>query len=255
MLQFDWKTFIGFILNFAIVYFLFKKFFYKSFKNVVDEREKSIQTAYEKNKTLTREAEQKIETASKQIKLAESQAKKIISDTNELAEEMVNQAKQESKKQVRDMIQTAEEEIRISMERSNQFLKLRALSMAQTLSQGMICSIMTYSMDCEFIKHLLLELTRAEIKDTTGKIISFQTALKNAIEQKHEISIMTAIEMPWEIKEEFRKIIYNLAEEPVELHFTKTNTISGGFKLNFGFTDLDFSIEGQVGSIVKQLSA
>ena len=254
MLQFNLMTFLGFIVNFAILYWLFKKFFYKSFKNIIDKRENSIQNAYEKNKILTQEANEKINQATKSIQEAEKQAKKIISDTNDLAEEIVSKAKQESKKQVREMIQTAEEEIRISMERSNQFLKLRALNMAQTLSQGMICSIMTYSMDCEFIKHLLLELNRVEILDTTGKSISFQSALKNAVEQKHEITILTAIELPWEIKEEFRKIIYASAEEPVELRFTKSNTLSGGFKLNFGFTDLDFSVEGQVGSIVKQLS-
>jgi len=254
MLQFNLMTFLGFILNFAILFFVFKKFFYQSFKRIIDERENAIQSAYEKNKSLTREANDKIEQATKQIQEAEKQAKKIISDTNDLAEEIVNKAKQESKKQVREMIQTAEEEIKISMERSNQFLKIRALNMAQTLSQGMICSIMTYSMDCEFIKHLLLELNHAEILDTNGKSISFQAALKSAVEQKNEITILTAIELPWEIKEEFRKIIYSSAEEPVELRFTKSNTISGGFKLNFGFTDLDFSVEGQVDSIVKQLS-
>lgn len=247
-------TFFGFIFNFAILFFLFRIFFYKPIKSIIDKREKEIQENLEQNQKLSAESQTKIADAQTQLHDAELQAKKIISESNDLATEIVQKAKTESKLQAREILLSAEEEIKSSMESSNQILKNQALRMTRSISHGVISSIMTYAMDCELIKKLILDLENVEVTEASGKIISFSTALNNAIQHKETIKVITAIELPWEIKEEMTKRISQFASQTVEIQFEKTKLISGGFKLNFGYTDLDFSIEGQISSIIRQLS-
>jgi len=247
-------TFFAFIGNFLILFILFSLFFFKPVKSMIDKREKEIQEAKDLNQRVSVESQAKISEAQTQLHNAELQAKKTISDSNELAEEIIKKAKVESKQQAREMLLSAEEEIKSSMEASNQILKNQALRMTKSISHGVISSIMTYSMDCELIKKLLLDLENVDVTEASGKKIPFCSALKNAIQNNESIKIVTAIELPWEIKEEMTKRISLLASQKVEVEFEKSKLISGGFILNFGFTELDFSIEGQISSIIFQLS-
>jgi len=253
MLQFDLITFLGFVVNFLILYFLFKLFFYKPFKKVIDQREKEIKDANEQNNKCLCESQEKILEAQNHLQEAERQAKKIVTESNDLALEIVSKAKKESKQQVKDMILAAEEEIKTTMQASNQVLKKRALGMSKTISHGVIASIMTYEMDCELIRKLLLDLSSAEVTEASGKKVPFPMALKNSIQKKESVKVLTMIELPWEIREEFTKTLSSITGLTVELLFEKTQKISGGFILNFGFTDLDFSIESQISSIINQL--
>jgi F-type H+-transporting ATPase subunit b len=253
MLQFDVVTFFGFIVNFLILYVLFKLFFYKPFKKVIDQREKEIEESSDQNKKLLQDSQEKIIQAQNQLLEAERQAKKIVTETNEIAQEILQKAKKESKQQAREMLLGAEEEIKTSLETSNQILKKRALGMAETLSHGIISSIMTYAMDCDLIRKMILDLPKAEVTEASGVLVPFQMSLKNAIQNKESVKVITAIELPWDIREDLSKAVNALAGQSVDLVFEKSQHISGGFILNFGFTSLDFSIESQINSIISQL--
>jgi F0F1-type ATP synthase delta subunit len=170
-----------------------------------------------------------------------------------MAQEIFQSAKKESKQQAKELLLGAEEEIKTSLETSNQVLKKRALGMAGTISHGIISSIMTYAMDCDLIRKLLLDLPKVDVREASGNTVSFKMSLKNAIQNKESVKVITAIELPWDIREEITKTLNSLAEQPIDLIFEKSQDISGGFILNFGFTSLDFSIESQISSIVSQL--
>lgn len=253
MLQFDLITFFGFVVNFLILYFLFKLFFYKPFKKVIDQREKEIHDASSLNNKCLIESQEKVKEAQEQFQEAEKQAKKIVTESNDIAQEIVTKAKKEAKQQVKDMILGAEEEIKSSMQASNHLLKKRALGMAKTISHGVIASIMTYAMDCDLCRKLILDLSSAEVTEASGKNVPFPMALKIAIQKKESIKVITAIELPWELRDEFANALASIAGQSLDLLFEKTQKISGGFILNFGYTDLDFSIESQISSIINQL--
>jgi F-type H+-transporting ATPase subunit b len=253
MLKFDAVTFFGFVVNFLILYILFKVFFYKPFKKVIDQREKEIEEATEQNNKRLQESQEKISQAQNQLQDAERQAKKIVTESNDIAQEIFQKAKKESKLQAKEMLLSAEEEIKSSMETSNQVLKRRALKMAGTVSHGIIASIMTYAMDSDLIRKLILDLPKAEVKEASGATVPFQMALKNAIQKKESVKVITSIELPWDVREELAKALSAIAGQMVDLVYEKSQNISGGFILNFGFTDLDFSIESQINSIITQL--
>lgn len=253
MLKFDVITFFGFVVNFLIIYVLFKVFFYKPFKKVIDQREKEIEEATEQNNQRLQESQAKIIQAQHQLQEAEKQAKKIVTDSNDMAEEIFAKAKKESKQQAKEMLLGVEEEIKTSLESSNQVLKKRALGMAETISHGIISSIMTYSMDCDLIRKMIVDLPKATVTEASGATAPFQVALKNAIQKKESVKMITSIELPWDLREDINKSLNSIAGQPVDVVYEKSQDISGGFILNFGFTDLDFSIESQINSIITQL--
>jgi len=253
MLKFDVVTFFGFVVNFLIIFVLFKAFFYKPFKKVIDQREREIEEATEQNNKRLQESQEKIMQAQHQLQEAERQAKKIVTDSNDIAQEIFIKAKKESKQQAKEMLLGAEEEIKTSLETSNQILKKRALGMAETISHGILSSIMTYAMDCDLIRKMILDLPKAEVTEASGATAPFQMALKNAIQKKESVKVITSIELPWDIREELSKSLNSIAGQTVDLIYEKSQNLSGGFILNFGFTDLDFSIESQINSIISQL--
>lgn len=253
MLKFDAVTFFGFVINFLILYVIFKVFFFKPFKKVIDQREKEIEQTNEQNRKRLEESQAKIEQAKNQLQEADREAKKIVTESNDIAQEIMQKAKKESKQQARELLLGAEEEIKTAMETSNQVLKKRALGMAETISHGIISSIMTYAMDCDLIRKMILDLPKAEVTEASGAFVPFQTSLKNAIQKRESVKVITSIELPWDIREDLSKAISALAGQSIDLIFEKSQTISGGFILNFGYTSLDFSIESQINSIVSQL--
>lgn len=59
MFEFNFVTFLAVIVNFLIIYIVFRLFFYKPVKNVIDNREMSIKEEFNKNRALLDEAEKK----------------------------------------------------------------------------------------------------------------------------------------------------------------------------------------------------
>ena len=130
MLNFDLTTFLGVIINFGLVFFCFKKFFYKPVKLIIEQRENAIKLAEEKKEEIVLHEEASREKCQKSIAEAEEQARIIISGADELSSEITSKAKEDARNQTKNMIMAAEDEINASLQASNQHLKKQALKMA-----------------------------------------------------------------------------------------------------------------------------
>jgi len=80
MLEINLVTFLAVVVNFLIIYVIFKLFFYKPVKNIIENREKSIKEKFSKNQSLMTDAERKFREAEEKFEEAEIRAKKIIKD-------------------------------------------------------------------------------------------------------------------------------------------------------------------------------
>ncbi len=254
MLHFDWVTFLGVITTFGIVFFVFLKWFYKPVKSVIDDRENTIKQAQEKQEEVLQQEIESQKRCQKSISEAEEQARTIISGANELSEEIVTKAKDEARSQAKNMIMAAEDEIKATMESSNKHLKQQALKMAKTISNGVISSVVNNTMDLEFILTVIRDIDRTKILDKTNRSITFEQAVSEAHKTNSPIIVYTAREVPWEIKEELHKKISHIKHSTQIIEFEVSDRLSGGLIIDFGFNELDFSLNGQIQSIIEQLS-
>ncbi|MDD4614381.1 MAG: ATP synthase F0 subunit B, partial [Caldisericia bacterium] len=108
MLHVELTTFLGVIINFAIVGFVFKKWFYKPVKHIIDQREESIKLAEERKEEIRQQESHVRESCQRSIAEAEEQAQTIISGANDLSEEIISKAKENAHGQAKNMIIAAE---------------------------------------------------------------------------------------------------------------------------------------------------
>ncbi|MCK5847649.1 MAG: F0F1 ATP synthase subunit delta [Caldisericia bacterium] len=254
MLQFDLTTFIGVIINFGLVFWGFMLFFYKPVKKIIEQREDTIRVSEEKKEEIILQGELSKDLCQRSIAESEEQARIIISGANELSDEIVNKAKEDAKAQAKNMIMAAEDEINALLQTSNQLLKKQALKMAQVISNGVMSSVLTKSMDCEFILNVIENIEKTRILDKTNRLITFEQAVTEAHKANSPIVVYSAVDLPWDIKEELHKKISHIKKSTQIIEFQRNNKMAGGIIVNFGFNELDFSLSGQIQSIIEQLS-
>mgnify|MGYP000170683962 CR=1 FL=1 len=117
-LNFDLWTFILMSINLIIVIAFLTKFLYKPIGKVLAEREEKIAGSIKKAEEDRKEAESLLAKYQEQIKGAQAEAQKIISNANKLAEEIKAKASEEAKQEADLIIAKArktidEERVRI----------------------------------------------------------------------------------------------------------------------------------------------
>lgn len=254
MFEINLVTILAVIVNFLIIYIVFRLFFYKPVKNVIEKRDQSIKDEFNRNQSLLNEAEIKLKEAEEKFNEADIHSKKIIKDAEDIAEKMIQEKSIEAKKQAKEIILSAEEQSRTSTESANVYLKGIALKIASNLSLQVLSSILTPELDFELLKSSLNELENVNIYDESGKnIIGIKGLIHSGVSSKKGIIVKTAHEIPQNIKKEIDNKILNLAEEQVNINYEVDSSICGGFILNIGFNEIDLSISGQIKNLIEQL--
>ncbi len=217
MLEINLVTFLAVVVNFLIIYVIFKLFFYKPVKNIIENREKSIKEKFSKNQSLMTDAERKFREAEEKFEEAEIRAKKIIKDAEDIAEKMIQEKTIEAKKQTKEIILSAEEQSKSVVESANIYLKSLALKTTGTLSLQILSSIITTDLDFEIIKMFLRELDSIEIYDESGrKLRGLKEIMLSSIPEEKGIVVKTAHEMPQNLKKEIEKQDFILYRETNE---------------------------------------
>lgn len=255
MFEFNFVTFLAVIINFLIIYIVFRLFFYKPVKNVIDSRDKSIKEEFNKNKSLLDEAEKKFKEAEEKFIEAENRAKAIIKEAEEVSEKMIQEKTEEAKKQAKEIILSAEEQSKSSVEAANVQLKNLSLKIAVNLSSQILSSIITPEMDYEIVASFINELDNVKILDETGKkLINLREVLLSDTFLEQGLIIDTAHELTAELKKELENKILSIAGKQVKINYEIDKNICGGFKLKIGFYEVDLSMNGQIKNLIKQIS-
>ena len=255
MFEFNVVTFLAVLVNFLIIYIIFRLFFYKPVGNIIDNREKLIKEEFNKNKALLDEAEKKLKEAEEKFIEAENRAKTIIKDAENVSEKMIQEKTEEAKKQAKEIILSAEEQSKSSIEAANVQLKNLSLKIAGNLSSQILSSIITPEMDYELIKSFINELDNVRILDETGKkLINIKEILLSDTFLYERLTIKVAHELPTELKKELENKIISIVGNRVNIDYIVDSNICGGFILKIGFYEVDLSMNGQIKNLIEQIS-
>jgi len=255
MFEFNFVTFLAVIINFLIIYIVFRLFFYKPVRNVIDNRDKSIKEEFNKNKSLLDEAEKKFKEAEEKFIEAENRAKAIIKEAEEVSEKMIQEKTEEAKRQAKEIILSAEEQSKSSVEAANVQLKNLSLKIAGNLSSQILSSIITPEMDYELVASFINELDNVKILDETGKkLINLREILLSDTFLEQGLIINVAHELTSDLKKELENKILSIAGKQVKINYEVDKNICGGFILKIGFYEIDLSINGQVKDLLEQIS-
>ena len=152
---FDVKLFIGQVINFLILAYIFKRFLYKPILNVFKEREEKIKTGLE-NAEKAKEAldNAKIESGSI-IKDTRAEAHIIIENSKKLAEELRAEFVAKSKAESEKIVADAKAQAIAEMKEVEKEVKNMSLNLSEKLMNEVIGKLFTEEEKQKILKRAL----------------------------------------------------------------------------------------------------
>lgn len=129
------------IVNFLVIFLLFKKFLYKPILKILKEREDKIKLgidAYEKAAKIISDAKQEKEDLIKKTSL---ETQDMIDQSKKAAEKIKQDLIDQSKLQADKIIANARIQIRLEAEESEKKLKLAALTISEKLLKNILSNL------------------------------------------------------------------------------------------------------------------
>ena len=140
---FDLKLFIGQVVNFLILAYIFKRFLYKPILNVFKEREEKIKTGLE-NAEKAREALDRAKLDREaMLKETKTEAGVIIENTKKLAEELRQEFAAKSKAESEKIVSDARAQAQAELVKVEKEVKNMSLDLSQKLLNEVVAKLFT----------------------------------------------------------------------------------------------------------------
>jgi F-type H+-transporting ATPase subunit b len=158
------KAFIAQLIAFLILFFLLKKFFWKKFLGILDERKEKISKEFQSIENTKQEIEKMKNEYQKELGNIEDKAKVLMNESLErtkfLQDQMLNEAKTEAGK----IIANAHDEIKYEMEKAKNILKDDVVSITLRATEMVLQENVDDKKNEKLIKDFLENLENVDIK-------------------------------------------------------------------------------------------
>lgn len=128
----------GQIVNFLIILFLLRKFFYGKILKILDDRKKTIEESLKNADLIELRLKETEEKSVKVLEDAQKQAQKIITDAKTQADEIAKQASIDAKKTIEAAIISAQDQIESHKQKITDELQDQTLSLVSRVVQKVL---------------------------------------------------------------------------------------------------------------------
>ena len=157
-MEFDLKEFGVQIFNFLVLFFLLRKFLWKRFLIVLDERREKIAKEFQTiEETKSEIARLQIEYQEKLNQIEETSRQhlqKAVQDGQRIAEELSQQARTQAQR----ILSSAQEEIQFEVKKAKEELKETVVDLTMRATEGMIREKLNPQTDKKLVEDLLKEM-------------------------------------------------------------------------------------------------
>lgn len=148
------------IVNFLIILFLLRKFFFGPIVKMLDSRKKRIEESL-KNADLIEEKLQKTNEDSKKIiEEAEQNAQRLLSDAKTQAQKIIDKATEEAKKSTSDAMIAAGDQIKAEKEKAVEQVEHEAMIIISSVVKKVLGKTLSTKEKAEMTKEAVKEMTR-----------------------------------------------------------------------------------------------
>lgn len=128
----------GQIINFLIILFLLRKFFYGKILKMLDDRKQKIAESLENADLIEKRLKETEENSAKIQEAAEKQAQMIISEAKTQAQYIANQAAKDAKHTVEEAVATAQSQIQTQKENMQKELQEETMTLVTQVIQKVL---------------------------------------------------------------------------------------------------------------------
>lgn len=128
----------GQIVNFLIILFLLRKFFYGKILKILDDRKKTIEESLKNADLIELKLKETEEKSAKVLDEAQAQAQKIIADAKTQADSIAKQASTEARKTVEAAVLSAQAQIEAQKQKMEDDLQDQTLTLVAKVVQKVL---------------------------------------------------------------------------------------------------------------------
>lgn len=150
------------IVNFLIILFLLRKFFFGPIVKMLDTRKAKIEESLKNADLIERRLQETNEASKKTIDEAQLNAQKLMSNAKVQAQEIMDKANEEAKKSIADALVAAQDQIKAEKE--------KAISLVEQDSMLIISSIVKKVLGRSLSAKEKAEMTTAAVKEMTREM-------------------------------------------------------------------------------------
>jgi F-type H+-transporting ATPase subunit b len=155
---FDIKLFIGQIVNFLILFFIFKRFLFKPIQAIIREREEKIKRGLEDSEKSRLLLEQSTHDGAEILKNTRIEAQNILENARKMSdsvkEDIVAQARAESEK----MIAAAKAQAAVEMEKMQKSVKDMSVDLSQKILLNVLQSMFSEDEKAKILKKAVAQI-------------------------------------------------------------------------------------------------
>jgi F-type H+-transporting ATPase subunit b len=240
-MKFDIWTFLFQVINFVVLLFILKRLLYKPVKEIMEKRRGLIEKTIEDTERTKKEALEFKEQQQQEVNKLKTLHLQMIEDVKkEVMEEkkkLLNEAKEEAAK----IIDKEKALFEIEKKKSEEALKDSAIEAVSVFASNLLKDISDEELNKSIYRKFLLEIDgiSSNMKTIEGESVSLDLTFAYLMDE-----------------EELRKL-----EKALEQHLSKKITINtnvdgtliAGLKINLNDRVYDFSLKGQIDSLISRL--
>lgn len=130
--------FVFYMINFLILVGVLTKFLYKPFINVLDERKKKIQDAFDSAELINRRADEKMANYTERIANVEEEGRAIIKEAKQRAEAQAEDIIREAEEKAHQMVAAAERQIQLERQKAVEDMKEQVAVLAMMAAEKIV---------------------------------------------------------------------------------------------------------------------
>lgn len=151
----NWKLLIGQIVNFVILLFLLKRFAYKPFLAVLEQRKKRIEEGIKKADEIEKKTEEIKVRREEILEKAKGKSFRIIKEGEKRAEERSKEIISSAEKEKNEILEKGREEIKSERRATEKNLREEAIKMSLILSEKFLEEKLNEEKDKKIINRFL----------------------------------------------------------------------------------------------------
>ncbi len=152
----EWNLLLAQIVNFLIIFFVLKKFFYKPIATALDDRKQKIVESLKNAETIEKKLTATEEKTAKLISDARREAQTIIDSARKESVELTSQARLETQKMVESMQEKAHAQI--ELETMQKDLEKQTIALVISITQKVLARTLAQSEKDRLTKNALQEV-------------------------------------------------------------------------------------------------
>lgn len=243
----DWFTVIAQILNFLILVWLLKHFFYKPILNAIDAREKKVADELANAEAKKTEAQREKDDFKRKKEELDQQRTALLSKAKDEAKTESLHLIEEARKEAFDLMSRQQEALRNEKQNLNQAIKHRAQQEVFAIARKTLMDLAETSLEERTVEVFSRKLH--ELKDEEKKQIVSELSAS-----PRSLLVLTAFDLPQEQRDLIKKTITETLGIEIQAKFETAPELVSGIELTTNGLKVTWSIADYLTSLEKGIN-